>query len=152
MLFRYVLSYHAPDYDHVELRAFYRTKFDPDTEELELVIGDLRGERALLLRKMIDDAAKMFGSVEDDGMMVIGFPEEERAASLAYRIGLCTLSLNHAPGRAACDRLLTYIVEASDDEIAFWTRKSMDNDVGPERTTAAMCIVSRSMNVRPVDH
>jgi hypothetical protein len=144
MPFEYVLDWNRGNVEKISVTAYPR--YSPKAKAHKkpaFVIGAVEGSRAIILRDGVEDAVRSYGSKRTGTTVRVHFPKNDtEAIAKAYRIGLAAAVLENAPNNGAIHKSTSYILDATNEEVWFWTSKLLDKRVGSERTVAALCIVS----------
>ena len=151
MPFRYVLKWDKGKNEEISVSAYPKYKSTKSkTKKPAFTIGSISGSRTIILRDATENAIKQYGSRKyGEYKEYINFPKNDSdAIAMAYRIGLTAAVLNEAPNNGAVHKATSYLLDATNEEIWFWTSKLLDKKVGQKKTVAALCIISGARRIK----
>ena len=150
MPFRYVVIWSRGAKEKISVLAYPR--YYPQRNHRakpSFEIGSIEGSRAIILRDAMENAVDKYGSKRYGDNIRINIPKDDtEAVALAYRVGLTAAMLREAPDNGAVHKATSYILDATNEEVWFWTSKLLDKKVGPEKVVAALCIVSGAKRLK----
>jgi hypothetical protein len=148
MPFKYIIKWRRKHPEKVTVEAYHRY---PKTEEEKtkpaFTIGQAEGSPVLAIRHVLEKAAQKNPTKKHGSATHILIDESEPAAyESAYRIGLAAALLNKAQTSTEIEKGTKYILNATPEEIWFWTSKWLDEDLN-ERALQALAVMSGSINL-----
>jgi hypothetical protein len=143
MPFKYVIKWHRTCPEKVSVEAFHRY---PHTEEEKhkpaFTIGKAEGGGILAIRHLLEKAAQKNPTKKHGNTVHILLTENDPAAyETAYRIGLASALINKAETPQQIEKTTRYALNATPEEIWFWTSKLLDDEVNT-RALNALAILS----------
>jgi hypothetical protein len=150
MPFRYVLKWDRGNTEKISIKAYprYPSKSN-EKRKPTFEIGSIKGSRAIILRDAVESSIKQYGSRQYGKITQVNFPKDNsEAIAMAYRIGLTAAVLREAPNNGAVHKATSYILDATNEEIWFWTSKLLDKRIGPEKAVTALCIISGAKRIK----
>ena len=143
MPFRYVIKWRRTHPEKVSVEAYYRY---PQTEEEKrkpaFIIGKADGGGLLAIRHVLERAAEDNPTKKRRNTTHIFFDENKGTAhETVYRIGLATALINEAKTLQEIDKGTKYILNATPEEIWFWTSKWLDDEINA-RALEALAVLS----------
>lgn len=142
MPFKYVVTWRRthPESVTVEARPRY-SKNQNETQKGAFIIGKASGSRVLTIRHTLEDAMKRFPSKRRGRVVRILLDHGDDAA---YRIGLAAALLSKAKNNHEMERSVSYILNATPEEVWFWSSKWLDDNLG-ERALQALAVMSGTL-------
>jgi hypothetical protein len=137
--FKYVIKWKRkhPESVVVEARNAYRPH-RKGARRKAFVLGRASGSRLLTIRHTLEDALKRFPHKKQGGTTLIFLNRNDEEA---YRIGLATALLGKATDNREMQRGVSYILNATPEEVWFWSSKWLDEDLG-EKALKALTVLS----------
>jgi hypothetical protein len=148
MPFKYIIKWRRTHPEKVTVEAYHRY---PKTEEEKtkpaFTIGQAEGSSVLAIRHVLEKAAQKNPTKKHGNTTHILINENDTSAyESAYRIGLAAALINKAQTPTEIEKGTRYILNATPEEIWFWTSKWLDEDLN-ERALQALAVMSGSMNL-----
>ncbi|MGB9882272.1 MAG: hypothetical protein ACPLM9_01630 [Methanomassiliicoccales archaeon] len=138
MPFKYVIKWQKTNPEKVTVEAFHKY---PHTEEEKhkpaFIIGKAQGGGLLAIRHTLEKAAQKY-PIKRRGKTTYIFLNEgdETAYETAYRIGLAAAMINKAQTAQELQKTTHYILNATSEEIWFWTSKLLDDEINTKALDA----------------
>jgi hypothetical protein len=138
MPFKYIIKWHRACPEKVSVEAYYRY---PNTEEEKhkpaFTIGKAEGGGLLAIRHILEKAAEKNPKKERGNTISILLNEgDQEAYETAYRVGLATAIIDKAQTTQEIDKGTRYVLNATREEIWFWTSKLLDDEIGAKALEA----------------
>lgn len=141
MPFRYLIKWKKGNPEEVSIEAYHKY---PHSEEEKhkpaFVIGRGKGSKLLLIRHLLEQAAKKNSTRQYGRILHIRFNEDQESYDTVFRIGLAVALIGRENGDNV-DCALRYILSATPEEVWFWTSKLLNDETGP-RTIGALMVMS----------
>jgi len=152
MPFKYIIKWRRTHPEKVTVEAYHRY---PKTEEEKtkpaFTIGKAEGGSVLTIRHVLEEAAQKNPTKKHGNTTHILINENDTTAyESAYRIGLAAALINKAQNSTEIEKGTRYILNATPEEIWFWTSKWLDDDLS-ERALQALGVMSGSMNLNNLE-
>lgn len=143
MPFKYALKWSKGETESITIDAWSRYPVSNNEKKNPVfTIGSVQGSRAIILRERVEQAIKKYGSRTYRNTIRVTFPlDDTRGIAEAYRIGLAAAVLKHAESNESVQKASNYVLNITDEEVWFWTSKLLDENIGPERTISALCVI-----------
>jgi len=153
MPFKYKIKWRRKHPEKVSVEAYHRY---PHTEEEKhkpaFIIGKAEGGGLLAIRHALEKAAKNNPTKKHSNTTHILLDENgEKAYETAYRIGLAAALINKAQTPKEIEKGTKYILNATPEEIWFWTSKLLDNEINT-KALQALAILSGSTQIKTTQH
>ena len=150
MPFKYVIKWKRTNPEKVSVEAYHRY---PQTEQEKrkpaFIIGKAEGGGLLTIRHILEKAAKTNPTKKYGNTTHILFDQNnETTYETAYRIGLAVALINKAKTIQEIQKGVQYILNATPEEIWFWTSKLLDDEINT-RALEALAILSGSTQIKP---
>jgi len=138
MPFKYIIKWQKTNPEKISVEAFHRY---PHTEEEKhkpaFTIGKAQGGGLLAIRHVLEKAAQKYPTKKRGKTTYILLNEgDETAYETAYRIGLATAMINKAQTTQEIQKTTHYILNATPEEIWFWTSKLLDDEINTKALEA----------------
>lgn len=151
MPFKYIIKWRRTHPEKVTVEAYHRY---PKTEEEKtkpaFTIGKAEGSSVLAIRHVLEKAAQKNPTKKHGNTTHILINENDTSAyESAYRIGLAAALINKAQTPTEIEKGTRYILNATPEEIWFWTSKWLDEDLN-ERALQALAVMSGSININNI--
>jgi len=148
MPFKYIIKWRRTHPEKVTVEAYHRY---PKTEEEKtkpaFTIGQAEGSSLLAIRHVLEKAAQRNTTKKHGNTTHILIDESDPTAyESAYRIGLAAALLNKAQTSTEIEKGTRYILNATPEEIWFWTSKWLDEDLN-ERALQALAVMSGTLDL-----
>jgi len=148
MPFKYIIKWRRTHLEKVTVEAYHRY---PKTEEEKtkpaFTIGQAEGASVLAIRHVLEKAAHKNPTKKHGNTTHILIDENDTTAyESAYRIGLAAALLNRAQTSTEIEKGTRYILNATPEEVWFWTSKWLDEELN-ERALQALAVMSGSVNL-----
>ncbi|MBC7127932.1 MAG: hypothetical protein H5T32_06970 [Candidatus Methanosuratus sp.] len=140
MPFRYLIRWKKVNPEEVSVEAYH--KYPHSEEERRkpaFVIGRGKGSKLLLIRHLLEQAAKKNSTRRYGKSLHIRFNEDQESYDTVFRIGLAVALIGRANGDNV-DCALRYVLSAPPEEVWFWTSKLLNDETGPRAIGALMVI------------
>jgi len=147
MPFKYIIKWRRTHPEKVSVEAYHRY---PKTEEEKtkpaFIIGQTEGSGVLAIRHILENATQKNPTKKYGSTTHILLDENDTSAyESAYRIGLAAALISKARTSTEIEKGTRYILNATPEEIWFWTSKWLDEDLN-ERALQALAVMSGSIN------
>ena len=148
MPFKYTIKWRRTHPEKVSVEAYHRY---PQTEQEKrkpaFIIGKAEGGGLLAIRHVLEKAAKNNPTKKRRNTTYILIDENnETAYETAYRIGLATALVNKAQTPQEIQKGTKYILNATPEEIWFWTSKLLDDEINT-KALEALAVISGSTQI-----
>ncbi|MDH5690134.1 MAG: hypothetical protein OEY81_01730 [Candidatus Bathyarchaeota archaeon] len=148
MPFKYIIKWQRTHPEKVSVEAYYRY---PQTEQEKrkpaFIIGEAEGGGLLAIRHVLEKAAKNSPTRKRRNTTYILLDEnDETAYETAYRIGLATALIDKAQTPQEIEKGTKYILNATPEEIWFWTSKLLDEEINT-KALEALAVLSGSTQI-----
>ena len=148
MPFKYTIKWRRTHPEKVSVEAYHRY---PQTEQEKrkpaFIIGKAEGGGLLAIRHVLEKAAKNNPTKKRGKTTYILLDENnETAYETAYRIGLATALINKAQAAQEIEKGTKYILNATPEEIWFWTSKLLDDEINT-KAIEALAVLSGSTQI-----
>jgi hypothetical protein len=143
MPFKYVIKWRRTQPEKISVEAYHRY---PHTEEEKhnpaFTIGKAEGGGILAIRHILETAAQKNLTKKRGNNTYIFLTENDPAAyETAYRIGLAAALIDKAETPQQIEKTTRYALNATPEEIWFWTSKLLDDEINT-RALDALAILS----------
>jgi hypothetical protein len=143
MPFKYVIKWRRTQPEKISVDAYHRY---PHTEEEKhkpaFTIGKAEGGGILAIRHALEKAAQKNPTKKRGNNTYIFLTENDPAAyENAYRIGLAAALIDKAETSQQIEKTTRYTLNATPEEIWFWTSKLLDDEINT-RALDALAILS----------
>ena len=143
MPFKYKIRWQRTQPEKVSVEAYHRY---PHTEEEKrkpaFIIGKAEGGGLLAIRHVLEKAAKSNPTRKRRNTTYVLLDENnETAYETAYRIGLAAALISKAQTIQEIQKGTRYILNATPEEIWFWTSKLLDDEINT-RALEALAVLS----------
>jgi hypothetical protein len=150
MPYRYVLKWTRETNEKICVEAWPKTvdvALEGEMKRPSFVIGKLQGSRVIMLRQLVDEAIKTYGSKKRHLTVRVDFPKDDvQAIAVAYRLGLLAAVLSKIENEESLEHAYQYLMRATQEEIWFWASKMLgvvDHLPRRENVVKALTILSR---------
>jgi len=148
MPFKYIIKWRRTHPEKVSVEAYHRY---PHTEEEKrkpaFTIGKAEGGGLLAIRHVLEKAAQNNPTKKRRNTTYILLDENnETTYETAYRIGLATALINKAQTTQEIQKGTKYILNATPEEIWFWTSKLLDDEINI-KALEALAVLSGSTQI-----
>jgi len=148
MPFKYQIKWRRTHPEKVSVEAYHRY---PQTEQEKrkpaFIIGKAEGGGLLAIRHVLEKAAKNNPTKKRRNTTYILLDEnKETAYETVYRIGLATALINKAQIPQEIQKGTKYILNATPEEIWFWTSKLLDDEINT-KALEALAVLSGSTQI-----
>jgi len=138
MPFKYIIKWQKTNPEKISVEAFHRY---PHTEEEKhkpaFTIGKAQGGGLLAIRHTLEKTAQKYPTKKRGKTTYILLNEgDETAYETAYRIGLAAAMINKAQTTQEIQKTTHYILNATPEEIWFWTSKLLDDEINTKALEA----------------
>ena len=149
MPFRYVIKWRRTHPEKISVEAYHRY---PHTEEEKhkpaFTIGKAEGGGLLTIRHLLEKATQTNPTSKRGNTTYILLTENDSAAyEIAYRLGLAVALINKAQTPTEIQKGTRYILNATPEEIWFWTSKLLDDEINT-KAIEALAVMSGSINLQ----
>jgi hypothetical protein len=149
MPFKYVIKWKRTNPEKVSVEAYHKY---PQTEEEKrkpaFTIGKAEGGGLLTIRHLLEKAAKNNPTKKRGNTTYIILNENnETAYETTYRIGLAVALINKAKTTQELQKGVRYILNATPEEIWFWTSKLLDDETNT-RALEALAVLSGGTQIK----
>jgi hypothetical protein len=153
MPFKYVIKWRRTHPEKVSVEAYHRY---PHTEEEKhkpaFVIGKTEGGGILAIRHALEKAAQKNPTKKRGNNTYIFLTENDPSAyENAYRIGLAAALVDKAQTPQQIEKTTRYTLNATAEEIWFWTSKLLDDEIHT-RALDALAILSGATEPNNATH
>jgi len=143
MPFEYIIKWRRTHPEKVTVEAYHRY---PKTEEEKtkpaFIIGQAEGASVLAIRHVLEKAAQKNPTKKRGNITYILLTENDPGAyETAYRIGLAVALINKAETPQQIEKTTRYTLNATPEEIWFWTSKLLDDEINT-RALDALAMLS----------
>ncbi|MEM2098467.1 MAG: hypothetical protein QXU99_01800 [Candidatus Bathyarchaeia archaeon] len=150
MPFKYTIKWRKTNPEKISVEAYHRY---PHTEEEKhkpaFTIGKAEGAGILTIRHLLEKAAQKNPTKKHGNTMHILLTENDPAAyETAYRIGLAAALINKAQTQQEIEKGTHYIINATPEEIWFWTSKLLDDEINTKALEALAILSGATQNNR----
>jgi hypothetical protein len=148
MPFKYIIKWRRthPEKVTVEARHRYPQRED-EKHKPAFIIGKAEGSRVLLIRHLLEEAAQKNPVKKRGKTTYIYLNEKDRKAyETAYRIGLALAIIDKAQTPREIERCSKYVLNATPEEIWFWTSKFLDDDIN-SKALEALAVLSGGIEI-----
>lgn len=129
MPYRYVLKWRKGYEEMVSVEAWPKTKdlaLQNEMKRPSFMVGKLVGSRTIMIRQLVEEAIRRFGSSKRGMTTRVDFPKDDVSAiATAYRIGLLAAILAEIRDSDAAEHAYEYVMRATQEEIWFWASKML---------------------------
>jgi len=148
MPFKYKIKWRRTHPEKVSVEAYHRY---PQTEQEKrkpaFIIGKAEGGGLLAIRHVLEKATKNNPTRKRGKTTYILLDENnETAYETAYRIGLATALINKAQTPQEIEKGTRYILNATPEEIWFWTSKLLDDEINT-KALESLAVLSGSTQI-----
>ena len=159
MSYKYILKYSRGVEQKITIEAWPRLREYANNGEKRkpsFIIGSLEGSRTLMLWHHIEQSRKKYDSIKKGKYVHVNYPPEDAdAVNDAYRLGLAAAVVDAAIDADFADMALRYIMNATKEEVWFWTSKIL-GVVGEksdrERMMNAIFLISGAKEIPKLTH
>jgi len=149
MPFKYIIKWRRTHPEKISVEAYHRY---PHTEEEKhkpaFTIGKAQGGGILAIRHLLEKATQTNPTSKRGNTTYILLTENDPAAyEIAYRIGLAAAVVNKAQTPIEIQKGTRYILNATSEEIWFWTSKLLDDEINT-KAIEALAVISGSTNIQ----
>jgi hypothetical protein len=153
MPFKYLIKWRRANPEKVSVEAYHRY---PHTEEEKhkpaFTIGKAEGGGLLAIRHALEKAAQKNPTRKHGNITHILLTESDPSAyEIAYRIGLAAALINKAETLQQIEKTTKYALNATPEEIWFWTSKLLDDEINT-RALDALAILSGAAEPNNTTH
>jgi len=148
MPFKYIIKWRRTHPEKVTVEAYHRyPKTGEEKTKPAFTIGQAEGSSILAIRHVLEKAAQKNPTKKHGNTIHILIDENDPTAyESAYRIGLAAAILSRAQTSAEIEKGTRYILNATPEEIWFWTSKWLDEDLN-EKALQALAVMSGSISL-----
>lgn len=148
MPFKYIIKWRRTHPEKISVEAYHRY---PHTEEEKhkpaFTIGKAEGGGLLAIRHLLEKATQTNPTKKHNNTTHILLTENDPTAyETAYRIGLAAALINKAQTPTEIQKGTRYILNATPEEIWFWTSKLLDDEINT-KALEALAVISGSINL-----
>ena len=148
MPFKYIIKWRRTHPEKVSVEAYHKY---PQTEQEKhkpaFIIGKAEGGGVLVIRHILEKTVKSNPTRKYGNTLHILFDQNnETTYETAYRIGLAAALINKAETTQEVQNGAKYILNATPEEIWFWTSKLLDDEVST-RALKALAVLSGSTQI-----
>jgi len=153
MPFKYIIKWRKTRPERVSVEAYHRY---PHTEQEKhkpaFTIGKAEGGGILAIRHALESAAAKNPTRKSKHTTRILLTENDPDAyETAYRIGLATALINKAETPQQIEKTTKYALNATPEEIWFWTSKLLDDEINT-RALDALAVLSGATETNNTTH
>jgi len=139
MPFKYIIKWQRTNPEKVRVEAYYRyPKNDKEKRYPAFTIGKAEGGGLLAIRHALEQAAKSHPTQTRGKTTRVLL---DRDIKIAYRIGLATALIDRAQTNQQIEKTTRYVLNATPEEIWFWTSKWLDEEIN-SRALDALAVIS----------
>ena len=152
MPFKYLIKWRRHHPEKVSVEAYHKyPKTEQEKHKPAFIIGKAEGAEIIVIRHMLEKAAKNFPTKKYGKTIHIILNESDPIAyETAYRIGLAAALINKAQTSQEVKMCARYIENAMPEEIWFWTSKLLDEEIGIKALDAlAILSGAKQANIKP---
>ena len=148
MPFKYIIKWRRTHPEKVSVEAYHRY---PQTEQEKrkpaFIIGKAEDGGLLAIRHILEKASQKNPTKKRGNTLYILLDENSKTAyETAYRIGLAAALINKAQTPQEIEKGTKYILNATPEEIWFWTSKLLDDEINT-RALEALAVLSGSTQI-----
>ena len=148
MPFKYKIKWRRTHPEKVSVEAYHRY---PQTEQEKrkpaFIIGKAEDGGLLAIRHILEKASQKNPTKKRGNTLYILLDENSKTAyETAYRIGLAAALINKAQTPQEIEKGTKYILNATPEEIWFWTSKLLDDEINT-RALEALAVLSGSTQI-----
>jgi len=148
MPFKYKIKWRRTHPEKVSVEAYHRY---PQTEQEKrkpaFIIGKAEDGGLLAIRHMLEKASQKNPTKKRGNTLYILLDENSKTAyETAYRIGLAAALINKAQTPQEIEKGTKYILNATPEEIWFWTSKLLDDEINT-KALEALAVLSGSIQI-----
>ncbi|MEJ5292256.1 MAG: hypothetical protein WHS82_01545 [Candidatus Methanosuratincola sp.] len=148
MPFKYIIKWQKTQPEKLSVEAYHRY---PHTEEEKrkpaFTIGKTEGAGILAIRHLLEKAAQKNPTKKYGKTLHIHLAENDpEAYEFAYRIGLAAALIDKAKTQQEIAKGTRYILNATKEEIWFWTSKLLDDEVSIKALEALAILSDATQN------
>ncbi|MGF3573585.1 MAG: hypothetical protein ACQXXG_09235 [Candidatus Bathyarchaeia archaeon] len=148
MPFKYIIKWQKTNPEKLSIEAYHRY---PHTEEEKhkpaFTIGKAQGGGLLAIRHTLEKATQKYPTKKRGKTTYILLNEgDEKAYETAYRIGLAAAMINKAQTTQEIQKTTHYILNATPEEIWFWTSKLLDDEINTKALEALAVLSGATQN------
>ena len=129
MPYRYVLKWRRGYKESIIVEAWPKSKelaLQTEQRKPSFVVGRLSGSRTIMLRELVEDTIKRYGSKTNRASVKVDFPKDDvQAIAVAFRIGLLAAILAEIQDQDSAENAYEYVMSATQEEIWFWASKML---------------------------
>jgi hypothetical protein len=153
MPFKYVIKWHRTQPERVSVEAYHRyPHIEEEKHKPAFTIGKAEGGGLLAIRHALEGAAARNPTRKNKHTTRILLTENDPAAyETAYRIGLATALINKAETPQQIEKTTKYALNATPEEIWFWTSKLLDDEINT-RALDALAVLSGATEPNNTTH
>ena len=139
MPFKYIIKWQRTNPEKISVEAYHRyPKTEEEKSKPAFVIGKATGGGIIAIRHVLEQAAKKHPT-KNRGKTIRIFLD--RDIETAYRIGLAVALIDKAETTQQIEKTTKYILNATPEEIWFWTSKWLDDEIN-SKALEALAILS----------
>jgi len=148
MPFKYKIKWRRTHPEKVSVEAYHRY---PQTEQEKrkpaFIIGKAEDGGLLAIRHILEKASQKNPTKKRGNTLYILLDENSKTAyETAYRIGLAVALINKAQTPQEIEKGTKYILNATPEEIWFWTSKLLDDEINT-KALEALAVLSGSIQI-----
>jgi len=149
MCYNYVIKWEKTNPEKVSVEAYNKyPQTEEDKRKPAFTIGKAEGGGLLTIRHILERAVKKYPTERHGKTIHIHLDESNNEAyETAYRIGLAVAMINKAKTKEELEKSIRYILNATKEEIYFWTSKLLDDEVNV-RALDALAVLSGATTIR----
>jgi len=150
MPFKYIIKWKRTNPEKVIVEAYHKyPQREEEKRKPAFTIGKAEGGGLLTIRHLLEKAAKTNPTKKRGNTTYILLNENnETAYETTYRIGLAVALINKAKTTQEIQKGVQYILNATPEEIWFWTSKLLDDEINT-RALEALAVLSGSTQTKP---
>jgi len=138
MPFKYVIKWRKINPEKLSVEAYHKY---PHTEiekhKPAFIIGKAQGGGLLAIRHVLESAAQKYPTKRyGKTLCILLNGGDESAYETAYRIGLAAAMINKSQTTYEIQKTTSYILNATPEEIWFWTSKLLDDEINTKALEA----------------
>jgi len=144
MPFKYIIKWQRTNPEKVRVEAYHRyPKTDKEKRFPAFTIGRAEGGGLLAIRHALEQAAKKHLTHAKGKTTRVLL---DRDIETAYRIGLATALIDRAQTNQQVEKTTKYVLNATPEEIWFWTSKWLDEEIN-SRALDALALISGGIEI-----
>lgn len=138
MPFKYVIKWQKSNPEKLSVEAYHKYPHrEIEKHKPAFIIGKAQGGRLLAIRHILENAAQKYPTKKyGKTLRILLDGGDETAYETAYRVGLAAAMINKAQTTYEIQKTTNYILNATPEEIWFWTSKLLDDEINTKALEA----------------